>query len=91
MATQQNTLDWKEQPVLETGANSQPRGVKREIHIKTFLDNLPCSDVLDQRGQHLVLQVPRQGTGEEDQDGSPLARNVQSPGTFLKQSGNSHY
>ena len=43
----------------------------------------PCSDVLDQCRQHLVLQVPGQGPGEEDQDWCSLPGNVQSSGTVL--------
>ena len=36
-----------------------------------------CADVLDQRCQHLVLQVQEQGAREEDQDRGPLPRHVQ--------------
>merc|ERR1712073_81865 len=42
-------------------------------------------DVLDQRCQHLVLQVQEQGAREEDQDRGPLPRHVQGPGSVLQQ------
>ena len=44
-------------------------------------------DVLDQRGQHLVLQAPTQGLGEPDQDGCALPGYVSRSRTLLQQQG----
>merc|ERR1712079_392462 len=46
---------------------------------------LSTPDVLDQRCQHLVLQVQEQGAREEDQDRGPLPWHVQGPGSVLQQ------
>ena len=44
-------------------------------------------DVLDLRGERVVLQVPEQEPGEAHQDRGPLARHVPGPGSLQEQQG----